>query len=185
MQSQEEHMKKSMLAGSLALAAALGGALAFAQPGLAERWERERWGHEGGEPRGLAPVKDPKVLKECGSCHMAFLPGFLPARSWEKIMSNLKDHFGDNATLDEATAKSITEYLTANASDAKGRARRGAAKDDAAEPIIRISELPWFKAEHGRRGRLSPESLKRHKAKSKSDCKACHPGAEKGFFDDD
>lgn len=178
-------MKKGMLAGSLALAVALGGALTLAQPGFAERWE-----HEGGEhhPRGLKPVKDPKVLKECGSCHMAYLPGFLPAKSWEKIMGNLKEHFGDNATLDEATAKSITEYLVANASDAKSGSTRGAAapaKESAAEPVIRISELPWFKAEHGRKGRISPELMKRHKAKSKSDCKACHPGADKGFFDDD
>jgi hypothetical protein len=177
-------MKKGILAGSLALAAVLGGALTLAQPGLADRWEHERGEHH---PRGLKPVTDAKVLKECGSCHMAYLPGFLPARSWEKIMGDLKNHFGDNATLDEATAKSIAGYLTANASDAKGGSTRGAAASagEGAEPAIRISELPWFKAKHGKKGRLSPENLKRHKAKSAADCKACHPGADKGFFDDD
>jgi hypothetical protein len=179
-------MKKKMLAGSLALVGVLGCALVAAQPGSAQRWERERGEREGGEhhPRGLESIKDAKVLKECGSCHMAYLPGFLPVRSWEKIMANLKDHFGDNASLDDATAKSITEYLTANASDAKGRGRAAPAKEGA-EPVIRISEMPWFKAEHGRRGRTSPESLKRHKAKSVSDCKACHRDADKGYFEDD
>jgi hypothetical protein len=177
-------MKKTILAGSLVLAGVLGGALALSQPGLAERWENEREEHH---PRGLSPIKDAKVLKECGSCHMAYLAGFLPSRSWEKIMGNLKDHFGDNATLDDATAKSISEYLTANASDAKGRSRGAAApaKEGASEPVIRISQLPWFKDEHGRRGRTSPESLKRHKAKSVSDCKACHREADKGYFEDD
>jgi hypothetical protein len=171
-------MKKGVLTGLLAAAIMLGGALTLAGLGLADHWEREGWE---GRPRGLRPVEDPRVLKECGACHMAYQPGFLPARSWEKIMSNLKDHFGDNAALDEAAAKSITAYLVANASDARG----GAPAKDGAEPVIRISELPWFKAEHGRRGRVSPESLKRHKAKSASDCKACHPGAEQGYFDDD
>lgn len=173
-------MKKGMLAGSLAVAVALAGALTFSRPGSAERWEHER-----GEfhPR-VSEVKNPKVLKECGSCHMAFLPGFLPGRSWEKIMGNLKDHFGDNATLDEATTKEITNYLLANASDAKSQGRNAApSRESSSEPVIRITELPWFKAEHSRR--ITPESLKRHKAKSKSDCKACHRSADKGFFDDD
>jgi hypothetical protein len=178
---QEEDMKKGMLAGSLAVAVALAGALALAGPGFAEKWEHERGERH---PRGLTAVKDPKVLKECGSCHMAFLPGFLPGKSWEKIMGNLKEHFGDNATLDEATAREITEYLVANASDGKASGKAAApAKESAAEPVIRISELGWFKSEHSRR--ITPESLKRHKAKSKSDCKACHPSADKGFFDDD
>lgn len=173
-------MKKGMAAGSLAVAVALAGVLALSQPGLAERWEHER-----GEfhPR-VSAIKNEKVLKECGSCHMAFLPGFLPGRSWEKIMGNLKEHFGDNASLDEAATKEITDYLVANASDAKSHGKNAApAKESSAEPVIRISELPWFKAEHARR--ITPDSLKRHKAKSKSDCKACHRGAEKGFFDDD
>jgi hypothetical protein len=173
-------MKKGMLAGSLVVAVALAGALTLAGPSVAERWEHERGEHH---PRGLLPVKDAKVLKECGACHMAYLPGFLPAKSWEKIMGNLKEHFGDNATLDEATTKQITEYLTANASDVKASDRGVAAKDSRAEPVIRISELGWFKSQHSRR--ITPESLKWHKAKSKSDCKACHPGAEKGYFDDD
>ena len=57
----------------------------------------------------VAPVKDAVVIKECGACHMVFQPSFLPARSWQKMMEGLKDHFGENAELDEATSKRITE----------------------------------------------------------------------------
>lgn len=137
-----------------------------------ERGEREE--------RGVSAITDPIVLKECGACHMAFQPEFLPTGSWVAIMSNLKDHFGDNATLDAATTEKITAYLTANASDvALTQPIRGA------DMPKRITELPWFKNEHGRRGRSSPEALKRAGAKSMADCKACHKGADKGYFDDD
>ena len=44
------------------------------------------------------PIKDAVVLKECGACHMAFQPQMLPKRSWGKIMSELPNHFGEDAS---------------------------------------------------------------------------------------
>lgn len=182
--------KQGVFAGSLALAltATL---FATAQPGHAGFWGRgddhEKHGEYGEHEQGVKPVTDPVVLKECGACHMAFQPGWLPARSWERIMGSLNDHFGDNASLDPGTVQTITAYLTANAADAasRGRGGNGSDKESAAPPPLRITELPWFRAKHEKRGRVSPEALKRRNAKSKADCKACHPGADKGFFEDD
>ena len=133
----------------------------------------------------VAPVKDPVVIKECGACHMVFQPVFLPARSWQKMMAGLKDHFGENAELDDATAKRIGDYLAANAGDRgyfRGHALRGLS--DAGTPL-RISETPWFVRKHEKQGRISPSALQRAKAKSKSDCAACHPDASKGYYEDD
>jgi hypothetical protein len=138
-----------------------------------------------GHDDNVAPVTDAVVIKECGACHMVFQPSFLPARSWQKMMEGLKDHFGENAELDEATAKRITEYLTANAGDRGsfgGRAMRGLS---ASETPLRISELPWFVRKHEKHGRISPPALQRAHAKSKSDCAACHPAAAKGYYEDD
>jgi hypothetical protein len=138
-----------------------------------------------GHDDNVAPVTDAVVIKECGACHMVFQPSFLPARSWQKIMEGLKDHFGENAELDEATSKRITEYLTANAGDRGsfgGRPMRGLA---ASETPLRISELPWFVRKHEKHGRISPQALQRAHAKSKSDCAACHPAAAKGYYEDD
>ncbi|MEJ2117569.1 MAG: diheme cytochrome c [Alphaproteobacteria bacterium] len=160
-------MKDMIRAGLLALVVLAAGAL----PALAG----EHGEHEGEGRIGM--VKDPLVVKECGACHMAFQPQFLPAESWTKIMSDLKNHFGGNATLDEETAKKITAYLTAHA------ARRFPLKAGA-EPPLRITELRWFKHEHGGR-RSSSRMLKRHGAKTLADCKACHRGADKGYYDDD
>lgn len=127
----------------------------------------------------IGKVSDPAAAKECGACHMAYQPGFLPQRSWREIMSNLPDHFGEDASLDEATRQKIEDYLLANAADA-GRARTGGNDEPA---ILRISDLPWFRREHGARTRARAES--NAQIGSMSNCVACHRGAESGLFDDD
>ncbi len=65
----------------------------------------------------MPPVKDATVQKECGACHMAFQPGFLPARSWTRMMGSLSDHFGEDASLPDDKTEIISAYLTANAGD--------------------------------------------------------------------
>ena len=134
------------------------------------------------EDERVPPVTDPVVLKECGACHMVFQPAFLPARSWQKIMDGLKDHFGENAELDPAVAKKISDYLSAHAAGGFSHSMRGMIGADAP---LRISEMPWFVQKHERKGRISPSALLRAKAKSKADCAACHPDAAKGIYEDD
>ena len=131
------------------------------------------------------PVKDATVHKECGACHMTYLPGLLPARSWTAIMAGLKDHFGENAELDAETARRIGDYLKANAADSRGarsEALRGLPQSSAP---LRITELPWWLQKHEKKGRVSPATMKRKGAKLKSDCVACHADAASGSFDDD
>lgn len=125
----------------------------------------------------VAPTNDAVVVKECSACHMLYPPGFLSAQSWTRLMAGLSDHFGENATLDEATKKHITDYLVANAAKTSP-----GLVSSSAEPPIRISELPWFKREHREVG---AGMLKRRGAKSMADCKACHAGAERGLFEED
>ena len=55
----------------------------------------------------VAPVTDPLVKKECGSCHMAFSPQLLPKRSWQKLIDTLADHFGENASLPDAQRRTV------------------------------------------------------------------------------
>ncbi|MFA7429118.1 MAG: diheme cytochrome c [Rhodospirillaceae bacterium] len=130
------------------------------------------------------PVTDPVVQKECGSCHMAFQPAFLPARSWRVMMGTLRDHFGDNASVSEDKVRHITAYLEANAGDT---ARRGLGPDfmrriaPTASPQ-RITETPEFVREHRK---VSAHAWQRPGVVTKSNCVACHPGAEQGYYDDD
>jgi hypothetical protein len=116
------------------------------------------------------PIRDEIVKKECGACHLAFQPGLLPARSWKAIMGGLGDHFGEDASLDEKTARHISDYLVRNA----GRDRRAGAP-------LRITELRWFVHEHKRE--VSAKARKR--AGTMANCTACHRGADKGYYDDD
>jgi hypothetical protein len=142
-------------------------------------------GPVGAEGSNFQPVKDATVLKECGACHMPYLAGLLPARSWTAIMAGLKDHFGENAELDASTAARITAYLTANAADSRGvrfQAPRGQQQTTAP---LRITELSWWLRKHDKKSRVSPATMKRRGAKLKSDCVACHVDAARGSFDDD
>ena len=129
------------------------------------------------------PVRHAPTLKECGSCHMAFQPQMLPRKSWEAVMDGLADHFGEDASLDAETAKSIREYLTKNAADASwtgGRFMRGLSKTSAP---LRITETPHWIHEHN--DEVPASAWNDPKVKSKANCVACHKLAEKGFYDDD
>ena len=127
-----------------------------------------------GYARSVPPVSDPVVAKECSACHMPYPAGLLPAASWSALVAGLDNHFGENASVDAATAAKIAAYLTQNGESAN----RGSAKGATA---LRITELDWFKRRHGPR-RLSPERLARRGAKSGAQCDACHQGAAQGEF---
>lgn len=132
----------------------------------------------------VAPVNNQQYADECGSCHFAYQPGFLPARSWEKIMSNLHDHFGENAELPADTVASLTKYATENAADHSNYKRSKRFNDSIKkdETPLRISEVAYFKREHRE---LSAKHVKDNpKVKSFSRCDACHTTAAQGSYEE-
>lgn len=132
----------------------------------------------------LEPVEDPVVAKECGACHMLYPAGLLPARSWRSLTSHLADHFGDNASLDDATTRRIADYLAAGAADAARGSRHPLRDVRSADTPERVTEAPWWKRKHERKDRVTEAALRRNGAKFKGDCKACHEDAERGWFDE-
>ncbi|MGE5476016.1 MAG: diheme cytochrome c [Bacteroidales bacterium] len=132
----------------------------------------------------VPPITDPLVQKECGSCHMAFQPAFLPARSWNRMMDELADHFGEDASLPADKAKQIRDYLTANAGDVvtKGRARKYMQWVAPGGTPQRITENPDFERKHRR---IPERAWKDPKVLTKSNCPACHVAADKGYYEDD
>ena len=121
--------------------------------------------------------------EECSACHMAYDPGFLPKRSWRAIMSNLSNHFGEDASLDDQTRNAIKRYLLSNAADANGRNPYWLRRIPASQTPLRITELPWFRNQHGPRARAWAKS--HPKIGSISNCQGCHRAAARGVFDDD
>ncbi len=117
-------------------------------------------GASGGGAGGPSPAaanllsQDPDYVQGCGECHDAYSPRLLPKGSWRDIMGDMGNHFGEDASLDEATRKKIEDYLLQNATrDGKGP--------------LRISQSRWFRHEH-------KGDITKHKAKSWSNCTACH-----------
>jgi cytochrome c553 len=129
-----------------------------------------------GEDRGR-PVQPAQVnakwQQECGSCHMAFPPGLLPAASWRKTMAGLDKHFGADASLSPEETTVITDFLVKNASN----------RWTANSAPLRITEAVWFKTKHNEK-EIAPAVWKRAAIKSPSNCMACHAAADKGDFDE-
>lgn len=120
----------------------------------------------------VPPVRDALTRAECGTCHMTFQPAFLPARSWNAMMDTLSDHFGDDASLPPEKVEAIRAVLVAGA----GRDRR-----PQSPAPLRITETRWFVHEHD----FSPARWQRPGVVTKSNCVACHKGAEQGYYEDD
>lgn len=140
-------------------------------------------GHAGADER-IAPVTDPVVKKECGSCHMAFSPQFLPRRSWQKLVATLSDHFGENASLAEAQRRAVLEYLLANASDGPrggNEGRKFGASIPSGQTPLRITEVPRWIREHQK---VRADKWSDPTVKSKANCVACHKTAEQGIYGD-
>ncbi len=130
----------------------------------------------------VAPAKNALYREECGSCHFAYQPGLLPARSWQKMMGQLDDHFGENAELDEATRKVLTEYLASNAaehSDYK-RPQKILSSLAAEQTPLRITETRYFQRKHHE----LPASMVQNNPRvgSFSACAACHANADQGSY---
>ncbi|MBL8399104.1 MAG: diheme cytochrome c [Candidatus Accumulibacter sp.] len=129
------------------------------------------------------PVSDALVKEECGSCHLAFPPSMLPSTSWQRLMGGLKNHFGDDVSLDPASVSRITAYLTAHAGDTGGaryaeKLLRGVSTVD---PPLRITELPRWLKEHRK---VKNREWQQQEVRSKANCPACHRDAERGYFDE-
>lgn len=111
---------------------------------------------------------------ECGSCHIAYAPRLLPAESWRVVLDRLDQHYGVDASLDPARVAQIRSYLVAEAG-LPGRA-------PAPGRTPRISTAPWFDREHAE---VAAEVWRRPSVRSRSNCGACHSGAERGAFNED
>ena len=99
-------------------------------------------------------------------------------------MANPDNHFGDNASLDTATLKTVTAYLQDHSAEESGfrRANKMLRYINQNNIPIRISELPYIQHEHDE---IPSRYIKANpKVKSLSNCTACHEGAEQGSFNE-
>lgn len=125
-----------------------------------------------------------QYLKECGACHFAYQPGLLPAASWEKIMAELNNHFGENAELPADEVNSIRNYLLNHAA---GRVKAKLPEkmlqgNNAKQPVMRITETAYFRKEHDE---IPMRMVKDNpRVMSFSRCDACHTRAAEASFNE-
>lgn len=124
--------------------------------------------------RAMPGAVPPAYAQECAACHVAYPPGMLPARSWQRVMNGLERHYGTDASLDAPTARQLDAWLQSHA----GTYRRVAE----APPEDRITRSAWFERKHRR---IEPAVWQLPSVGSPARCAACHVGAERGRFDDD
>lgn len=178
-------MQKRFKIALLSLSLLLGSGVAAAE-------EQDFWdwlGHgtfEGWKGVGVKPVDNKQYSDECGSCHFAYQPGLLPAKSWEKLLTPeaLHDHFGEVADLDKDTLTAIREYVLDNSSDKSyyliSRKINVATED---ETPLRITDVRFIKRKHHD---IPEKMVKGNKdVQSLSNCNACHTKAAKGIFKED
>ncbi len=84
----------------------------------------------------------PAYQQECGSCHLAYPAGLLPAGSWRRIMEGLAKHYGSDASLDAQATQQIGAWLQTHAGN-NGRISQ-------APPQDRITKSAWFERKHRR-----------------------------------
>ena len=118
------------------------------------------------ESGDFAPI-EPTTKAECSACHNAYPAELLPAASWNQILDNLSNHFGEDASLKPDQVATIRAYLTKHA-------MQSANGVDMANPPIRITEFPWYTRIHGKR--LAARAKANPAIGTLSNCAGCHDG---------
>ena len=126
---------------------------------------------------------DPQWREECGSCHLAFHPNLLPARSWRKLMAEQDRHFGADLALDAQTRQALLAFMESHAAEnstTEAAFKINRSLKNGATPL-RITETPyWIKKHKG----ITESDWRLPQVKSKANCAACHQDAEAGTFED-
>jgi cytochrome b len=169
---------------ALALAVALfsGGWFSYALPHYLMLGKADN-----GAPRvafvGAQLPDDPQWREECGSCHLAFHPNLLPARSWRKLVAEQNQHFGLDLALDAPTQRALLAFMESSSAErslTEAAFKINRSLKNGATPL-RITETPYWLKKHKE---ITEANWRLPQVKSKANCAACHQDAEAGTFED-
>ncbi|MDI6750543.1 MAG: diheme cytochrome c [Rhodocyclaceae bacterium] len=118
----------------------------------------------------------PAFQAECGSCHLAFPPQLLTGDDWHRVMASLDKHYGDNASLDEPTRRTIEAFLVRNAGSPS---KVGVSQTARSGEPPRLTATPWFQRKHRE---VSRSDWAHPKVKTPANCAACHTQAAQGSY---
>ena len=130
----------------------------------------------------VAPVNNQLYIKECGSCHFPYQAGLLPANAWNKMMTNLENHFNSDASLNEADLQTLTKYLNDNSAEKNmqyKRSNRIVSSLGKNQIPDSISTTPYMIKKHED---IKKNLISQNEVKGLFNCIACHKTADKGIY---
>ena len=130
----------------------------------------------------VAPVDNQLYIKECGSCHFAYQPGLLPSSSWNKIMSNLGNHYNNDASISATNLQTLTKYLNDNSAEKNmeyKRSNRIVSSLASGQIPDSISTTPYIIKKHSE---IRKNLITQPEVKGLFNCIACHKTADKGNY---
>jgi len=130
-------------------------------------------------PFTLAPLaQNAAWQKECAGCHLDYHPSILPARSWDALLREQHEHFGEDLDLDDNSVQALQQYALSQ--PAESHVTPLAWKIDATTPVqevpLRVTETGYWKRRHKD---LSTADWNRTKRFA---CEGCHLDAAAGTF---
>jgi cytochrome b len=133
-------------------------------------------------PLGIPPMAENATYRtECGACHWAFHPSLLPKSSWEQLVAQLDQHFGEDASLPADKKDEIGRYLAIYSADSWDTEAANRFRLVSATDPMRITKTSYWVAKHRQ---IDPKIFQSPAVKSSSNCIACHKDAGTGRFDD-
>lgn len=126
-------------------------------------------------------MQNPTFAKECGSCHFIYPPFLLTAKSWEIMMSDLENHFGDDASIDDESNSEILKYLVRNSADKTGTKISTKIAKTSKNEIAITQNAYWIK----KHDKIPAKTFEQKSIKSKANCEACHKGIQNGIIQKD
>lgn len=130
----------------------------------------------------VAPVDNQLYIKECGSCHFAYQPGLLPSSSWNKIMSNLGNHYNNDASISATNLQTLTKYLNDNSAEKNMEYKRSnkiVSSLASGQIPDSISTTPYIIKKHSE---IRKNLITQPEVKGLFNCIACHKTADKGNY---
>jgi hypothetical protein len=96
-------------------------------------------------------------------------------------MTGLSEHFGEDASLDHPTTKTLTAWLVGNAAETFDTESSNRFRQVAPDDPFRITATPYWIRKHAN---IAPEVFARERVRGKVNCHACHRDARGGRYDD-
>lgn len=139
------------------------------------------WSGLQSRPISGAPVAiwDDTTRAECSACHMAYHPSLMPAASWRALMTDLRDHFGEDASLSPDMEARITGWLTAHAAETADTLPAHRLGRVAPTAPYTLTRTPFWISTHAD---IPDAVFARREISSLANCAACHADAATGWF---